>query len=94
MAFDGDGNGTARRQRATKTTARIELKRWMADGRCQMAVSAVADIAAVVLRPPSLTIFSIFSTAAALRHRPAAVVVAVILRQTSSVVVVMRRCAS
>jgi hypothetical protein len=91
MAFDGDGNGTARRQRATKTTARIELKRWMADGRCQMAVSAVADIAAVVLRPPSLTIFS---TAAALRHRPAAVVVAVILRQTSSVVVVMRRCAS
>jgi hypothetical protein len=91
MAFDGDGNGTARRQRATKTTARIELKRWMADGRCQMAVSAVADIAAVVLRPPLLTIFS---TAAALRHRPAAVVVAVILRQTSSVVVVMRRCAS
>ena len=45
MAFDGDGDGTARRQRATKTTARIELKRRMADGGCQTAVSAVVDIA-------------------------------------------------
>jgi hypothetical protein len=53
MAFDGDGDGTARRQQATKTTARIELKRQMADGGCQTAVSAVVDIATVVLRPPS-----------------------------------------
>ena len=51
----------------SKTTARIELKRRMADGGCQTVVLAVVDIATVVLNQPSSTMFS---TATALRHRP------------------------
>jgi len=54
---------------------RIDLKRRMADGRCQTAVSAVVNFAAIVLRPPSS---KIISTAAALHHHPTAVVVAAV----------------
>jgi hypothetical protein len=64
------------RQGSSETTARIELKRRMADGGCQNWVeAAVVNISAVILHPPSL---KMFSTAAALRHPPTAVVVAVV----------------
>ena len=76
MAFEGVGDvrwhsteTVMVRQGSSKTSTRIELKRRMADGRCQTAVSAVVDIAAIVIRHPSAMMFS---TAAALRHRPTA----------------------
>ena len=56
----------------------------MAGSGCQTAVSAVVNIAAVILRPPSWTMFS---TAGALRHRPTTVVVAVV-----SLSVFLHRC--
>ena len=67
------------RQGSSETTARIELKSgWPtaeSDGGCQTAVSAVVDIAAFVLHPPSS---KMFSTAAVLHHPPTAVVVAAV----------------
>jgi hypothetical protein len=47
----------------------------MDDGGCQMAVSAVVNIAVVILHPLSS---KMFSTAAALRHRPTVVLVAAV----------------
>jgi hypothetical protein len=96
MAFEGVGDvgwrstETAMVQRGgSKTTARIELKRRMADGGCQTVVLAVVDIATVVLHQPSSTMFS---TATALHHCPtsrgnkltAAVVVTVDAKSSSS----------
>ena len=76
MAFEGVGNVGWRstetamvRRGGSETTARIELKRRMADGGCQTVILAVIDIATVVLHQPSSTMFS---TATALRHCPTA----------------------
>ena len=54
---------------------RIELKRRMADGGCQTAVSAVVNIAAIVLRPP---LSKMFLTAATLHHHPTVLIVATV----------------
>ena len=65
------------RRGGSETTARIELKQRMADGGCQNWVeAAVVNISAVILHPPSL---KMFSTAAALRHRPTVVLFAAVL---------------
>jgi len=55
------------RQGGCETTARIELKRRMADGGCQTVILAVVDIATIILHHPSSMMFS---TVVALRHRP------------------------
>ena len=74
--FDGCSNGKATRQQATMTTARIGLKRWMADGGRPTAVLAVVDFAAAACRHPLLAMFSM---AAACCHCLTVVVVAVVL---------------
>ena len=57
------------RQGGSETTARIELKRQMADGGCQTVISAVVDIATIILNNP---LSMMFSTVVALCHHPTA----------------------
>ncbi len=84
MAFDGGGDVNARRQRATKTTARIELQRRTADSGWQTTVSEVVDIPAAARSLPSLTMFSMV---VARRHCPNRVVVTAVLPS-----IILRHC--
>ena len=56
MAFNGGSNDEARRQQATKTTARIELKWQTANGGRHTVVLAVVDITAVARQPLSSSV--------------------------------------